>query len=167
MSIDIRRMGAEHIDAFHATFDTVARERLYLAFLEAPPIEQTRDFVRKTMARGCPQLVALDGDCVVGWCDVLAMDRPAMRHSGVLGIGLLPEWRGRGIGRRLMERALEAARDFGLSRIELSVREDNTRAAALYAKLGFAVEGRKRRALFVDGAYHDLIFMALLFDAAP
>jgi hypothetical protein len=66
MSIDIERMDAAHIDSFHAAFDAVARERLYLAFLEAPPLEQTREFVRKTMARGYPQFVALDGDRVVG-----------------------------------------------------------------------------------------------------
>jgi ribosomal protein S18 acetylase RimI-like enzyme len=85
---------------------------------------------------------------------VLPLDRPAMQHSGVLGMGLLPEYRGRGLGRRLMERALEASRVFGLSRIELSVREDNARAAALYAKLGFAVEGRKRRRRLPRSHFH-------------
>ena len=36
-----------------------------------------------------------------------------MRHCGVLGMGLLPAWRGRGLGERLMRQALEAARAFG------------------------------------------------------
>jgi ribosomal protein S18 acetylase RimI-like enzyme len=165
MSIDIAPIREEHIEGFHAALDAVSRERDYLAFLEAPPIEEVRAFLGRNIARGYPQLVALDEGRVVGWCDVLPVDRPVMRHCGVLGMGLLPAYRGRGIGEQLMRRALSAARKFGLSRIELSVRADNTRAARLYAKLGFVVEGRKRRALLIDGVHHDLVVMALLFDA--
>ncbi|HJZ45085.1 MAG TPA: GNAT family N-acetyltransferase [Hyphomicrobiaceae bacterium] len=167
MSIDIVPIGEEHIEGFHAALDVVARERAYLAFLEAPPIEKTREFVSRNIAKGYPQVVALDGDRVVGWCDVLPMDRPVWRHCGVLGVGLLPEYRGRGVGRRLMQSGLQAARDFGLSRVELSVRADNARAIALYARLGFVAEGRRRRAVLVDGAYYDVLTMALLFDAEP
>ena len=167
MSIDILPIAEAHIEGFHAALDVVARERAYLAFLEAPPIEETRKFVARNIAKGYPQLVALDGDRVVGWCDVLPIERPVSRHCGVLGLGLLPAYRGRGLGERLMRAALQAARACGLSRIELSVRADNTRAIALYTRLGFETEGRKRRAFLVDGTYHDLIVMALLFDAAP
>lgn len=88
-----------------------------------------------------------------------------MRHSGVVGIGLLPDHRGRGLGEKLMLQALAAARAFGFGRVELSVRHDNARALALYRKVGFKIEGQKRHALQVDGVFHDLIIMGLLFDA--
>ena len=87
-----------------------------------------------------------------------------MRHCGVLGMGLLPEYRGRGLGRPLMTRSLDAARAFGLARVELTVRVDNQRALELYRKLGFEVEGRNRRAMLVDGRFEDILTMALLFD---
>jgi ribosomal protein S18 acetylase RimI-like enzyme len=164
MTIDIVQIREEHIEGFHAALDVVARERRYLAFLEAPPIESTRQFVARNIARNYPQLVVLDGDQVAGWCDVTPPERPSMRHAGVLGLALLPAWRGRGLGERLMRAAIEAARAFGLARVELSVRVDNARAIALYRKLGFASEGVRRRALLVDEAYHDLVMMALLFD---
>jgi ribosomal protein S18 acetylase RimI-like enzyme len=57
---------------------------------------------------------------------------PIHRHVGVLGMGLLPAYRGQGIGRRLLHRTLGAARTGGLSRVELTVREDNVGAIALY-----------------------------------
>jgi RimJ/RimL family protein N-acetyltransferase len=66
-----------------------------------------------------------------------------------------------------MERTLEAARTFPLARVELAVRADNARAITLYGKLGFEVEGRRQRAMLVDGVYYDDIIMALLFDVAP
>jgi RimJ/RimL family protein N-acetyltransferase len=166
-SIDIVPMGEEHIDSFHAALDVVSRERMHLSFLEAPPIDQTRNFVLKTIAKGLPQLVALDGGRVIGWCDINPLDRPTMRHGGVLGMGLLPEWRGRGLGTRLIGQTLEAARASGFSRVSLTVRHDNARAIRLYHKTGFEIEGHLRRAMLVDGTFHDLILMALLFDAKP
>jgi RimJ/RimL family protein N-acetyltransferase len=165
--VEIEQIREEHIDGFHAALDVVCRERAYLAFLEAPPIESTREFVRANIARGSPHLVALDEARVVGWCDVMPNSRPTKRHGGVLGMGLLPQWRGRGLGAQILRQALAASRAFELSRVELSVRDDNARAQALYRKLGFEVEGRNRKAFLVDGVYIDLIIMALLFDAAP
>ncbi|WP_315757465.1 MULTISPECIES: GNAT family N-acetyltransferase [unclassified Bradyrhizobium] len=44
-------------------------------------------------------------------------------HCGTLGIGLLPAHRGRGIGRALIRRTMDAALAVGLTRIELTVRE--------------------------------------------
>jgi RimJ/RimL family protein N-acetyltransferase len=166
MSITIAAMGEEHIDGFHAALDVVARERVYLMLLQAPPLDVARDFLSRSIAKGLPLFVALEGASVVGWCDVTVRDdRATARHCGSLGMGVLPGWRGRGVGRRLLERTIDAARAYGLARVELSVRADNQPALALYGKVGFAVEGCRRRALLVDGVYHDLILMALLLCA--
>jgi ribosomal protein S18 acetylase RimI-like enzyme len=154
----------EHIDSFHAAR---ARERRYLIMLAAPPIELAPQFVRQNLAKGHRHFVAVEGERVVGWRDVTPRDRPAIRHCGLFGMALLLEWCERGAGRRLIERTLEAARAFPLARVELAVRADNPRAIALYRKVGSGVEGRRRRALCVDGVYYDGITMALLFGVAP
>ena len=39
MTIEIVPIREDLIDSFHAALDVVCRERVYLAFLEAPPIE--------------------------------------------------------------------------------------------------------------------------------
>ncbi len=167
MSVTITEVREEHIEGCHAALDVVAREHKYLVWLEAPPLEATREFITGSIANRHPHFVALDGERVVGWCDITPRERPATRHGGVLGMGLLPEWRGRGLGRRLMERTLEAARAFPLTRVELLVRADNEPAIALYHKVGFELEGRRRRVLRIDGLYYDDITMALLLDPAP
>jgi ribosomal protein S18 acetylase RimI-like enzyme len=153
----------EHIESFHRTLNIVARERRYLAFLEAPPLESVRAFILSNIEQGYPQLVALSGGEVIGWCDVTPKPRPVYAHSAVLGIGLLPGFRRQGIGERLIRQAIAAAQALGLHRIELMVREGNAGAIELYKKVGFKVEGFQRDAVEVDGVYENLILMALLF----
>lgn len=63
-----------------------------------------------------------------------------------------------------MEATLAAAKEKGLTRVELTVRETNTNAIALYKKVGFEIEGILRNAIYVDGVYINHVAMAILFD---
>jgi RimJ/RimL family protein N-acetyltransferase len=157
-------IAVKHIEGFHAAHDSVARERRYLAFLEAPPIELLREFILRNIHCGHPQFVALADGKVIGWCDVLPKQRAVFQHSGVLGMGIIDGYRGNGVGSALIATTLQAARSFGLQRIELDVRADNERAIKLYEKVGFVVEGRLRRYMYVDGAYYDGLQMGLLYE---
>ncbi len=161
MLVDIVPIEENHIDGFHRTLDIVARERRYLSFLEGPPIETTRAFVRDNIKRGYPQLVAISAGEVVGWCDVTAKPGPIYAHGGILGMGLLPQFRRQGIGTELIRRALGAAKTFGFRRVELTVRGRNINALELYKKVGFEIEGVQRDAVQVDDVYENLILMAI------
>jgi RimJ/RimL family protein N-acetyltransferase len=132
---------------------------------EAPPPQDVQAFVVHNIQARVPQFVALEEGRVVGWCDVLPKPQPALRHTGVLGMGVVSAWRGRGIGSRLLTAALQAARQREMTRIELTVRVDNERARRLYERFGFKVEGRCRRYMLVDGGYQDGYLMALLHGA--
>ncbi|SCB57546.1 Acetyltransferase (GNAT) family protein [Rhizobium aethiopicum] len=164
LGISIEPIAAAHIDSFHRALDVVAREKKYLSLLEATPLPQTREFVMGMIAKGNPQFVALIEEEVVGWCDISRHFFPANAHRGRLGMGILPAYRGQGLGRKLIETTLLAAQGAGFMRIELDVYKDNTRAIALYEKLGFTREGIIRRAARIDGRFIDAIGMALLFD---
>ncbi len=83
------------------------------------------------------------------------------RHAGRMGMGVLPDYRGAGLGRRLLTETLEAARAIGIERVELEVFASNEAAIALYGRLGFVVEGIKKRARKLDGKYDDDLIMAL------
>jgi ribosomal protein S18 acetylase RimI-like enzyme len=155
----------DHVSGFRAAVDSVARERRYLALLEAPPLEDATEFVRQNLDRGNPQLIAEAGGAVIGWCDIIRNGRPIHAHMGVLGTGVVAEWRGRGVGTALMRAALDQARASGFSRVELTVRESNQVAIALYIRLGFVIEGVHRNAVLVDGVYENMLSMALLFEA--
>jgi GNAT superfamily N-acetyltransferase len=51
-------------------------------------------------------------------------------------------WRGRGIGARALEMAAEACRELGVAAVRLEVDTWNTRAMALYRRLGFDLQER-------------------------
>ena len=152
-----------HYSSLHRAIDIVAREEKYLAFIQAPPLEQSFSFYRALKACGAPHFVALDGEGeVVGWVDVSPQMGEARAHIGTLGIALLPAARRQGLGERLMRAAIDAAWAKGLTRIELSVRADNTRAMALYERCGFEYEGTLRRGFCIAGQNCDVRLMGLL-----
>jgi len=153
MPYEIRPTAEAHIPGFRATLDAVAREQKFLSFLEAPPLEQMRLFVLNNIKEGWPQFVVVAEEEIGGWCDVLPNSRRTVSaHCATLGMGLLPKYRGQGIGRRLMQRTLDAALAFGFTRIELTVRETNANAIALYRSFGFETEGRHRKQFASEGA---------------
>lgn len=151
----------EHIEGFHACLDSVSRERRYLAFLEAPPLESAREFVLSNIEGDIPQFVALNGEEVIGWCDISPMKLEGFTHCGSLGMGIHQDFRGMGIGTKLIERTIGKAKEKGLERIELEVFASNIPAIKLYEKIGFVVEGVKKKARKLDDAYDDLVEMAL------
>lgn len=162
MAIVLTPLGPEHVPAYHRALDVVARERRYLAFLEAPPLEQVRTFVLGGVAKGDPRLLAVTGDAVAGWCDITRSAFPSEAHRGRLGMAVVPGFRGQGLGRRLLTATVHAAWAARFTRVELTVYADNAPAIALYETVGFVREGIVRDAVCVDGQYRDAIAMAML-----
>ncbi len=164
-NIEIVPIAEEHIEGFHAAVDIVAKEKKYLPVFEAPPIESTVEFVKNNIKKGYSQFVALSEGKVVGWCDIFPKSQRLMVcHVGSVGMGILPEWRGKGIGKELIKAVLESAKEKKLVRIELTVRENNVSAVSLYKKVGFEVEGVNRKARKIDDLYENVYMMALLFE---
>jgi ribosomal protein S18 acetylase RimI-like enzyme len=164
MSVAILPIAEAHAEGFHACLDAVAREKKYLAQVEAPPLERAQGFVRESVATDAAQFVAVDGPLVVGWCDIIPGWAHAIQHCGTVGMGLLPAYRGRGIGRQLLSACLAKARSKGITRVELEVRADNERAIKLYERMGFKREALKRHGMRFDGVYYDSVQMSLVFD---
>ena len=65
-------------------------------------------------------------------------------------------WRGRGVGRALLETLIAHARAQGYRRLRLGTLADMTQAQALYHSLGFAPIERYRADEMVDTAFYEL-----------
>ena len=158
--IVIRPIEDADLAGYHECLGVVARERIYIGLVDAPELDASRNWMNRVRVRGYPFMVALAGEKVVGWCDIAPDERIGYLHVGRLGMGLLPDWRRRGIGARLLAAALAEADRMGLERIELEVFLGNGPAQRLYRGVGFVVEGVKRKARKIDGHYDDHILMA-------
>ena len=107
------------------------------------------------------QVLALDGDRVVGHLYVQREEHPATRHVATLGIAVAASHRGGGIGSRPDARVppLGSRRRRGEGRCCRSTRTTR-RAIALYRKFGFVEEGRLARQSRKSYGDEDEILMA-------
>lgn len=93
-------------------------------------------------------------------CEHLGVEFPGMEDEAVAGeyyvdsLAVLPEYRGQGIGRQLLQQAIACGKDKGL-KVTLAVEYDNDRAQRLYRSLGFEDDGN----LFIFG--HDYQKLAI------
>jgi len=85
-----------------------------------------------------------------------------INRTARFGLWIAPDAQRRGAGTAATAQTVDVA--FGrlnLRKVALDVLATNDRAIAMYRGLGFSEEGRFADEIFVDGAYHDLIRMAL------
>ncbi|MHC1761715.1 MAG: N-acetyltransferase family protein [Negativicutes bacterium] len=151
----------KYIQSYWETFDTIAKENIYLAATKAFPLESTIEFVNSSIEKKLPHLLVIDTefDCCVGWCDAM----PKSETVGYLGTGLLSKYREQGIGKRLIREVIDLSKEYGYRYIELDVRSSNKRAIHVYMQLGFVITN-----IVADGFAHmgnavmeDVVHMSL------
>jgi RimJ/RimL family protein N-acetyltransferase len=105
-----------------------------------------------------------DGDKLVGACSLNRVVRQARHCMFWIGIGD-PASRGKGLGSEALKLLLQwCFLEMNLNRVGLEVMIYNTRAIAVYERLGFQHEGRQRQAVIRDGVYYDVLLMSILRD---
>ncbi|MGH8980739.1 MAG: GNAT family N-acetyltransferase [Acidimicrobiales bacterium] len=132
---------------------------------EPGPLTRSRFDARLARAddeseRNATFVVDVDG-AAVGRASLSNFD--SFVHHAEVGISLLPEARGHGVGTEAIRQLVE----FGfvrrnLRRIHLQAIASNTAALRAYEKAGFVVEGRLREHAWVRGAYEDIVLMGIL-----
>jgi len=91
--------------------------------------------------------IALAGRKIVASAEVRR--QPARKnHVGVIGVAVAKQWRGRGIGKKLMQLLIDEATLLGLRLLILESFEENIGAIGLYEKMGFRIAG------VVPGMFH-------------
>jgi len=104
-------------------------------------------------------LAEVEGGAPVGYAVLGPVDLPietTVRDMELKRIYLLHRFEGLGVGRRLMDTALEAAAKTSASRLLLGVYGENRRALAFYARHGFTEAGHKTVAIG-STVYDDLV----------
>jgi ribosomal protein S18 acetylase RimI-like enzyme len=126
-----------------------------------PPPDPDRPFLDRFGADNV--CVAVDGEELVGYLILgpWVTLESAAHVAEVRGLAVAPECQGDGIGARLLEAAIDRSRRESVRRLVLRVLSTNAGARRLYERHGFEVEGTRREAFLLEGAYVDDLLMAL------
>ena len=142
----------------HATSDTRAWQPISLD-TDASPF-RVREPVDKVSAF---TVALLDDDRVAGDAVMWEIDRH--NRSAHLGIALLPEMRGLGLGADVVAvLSRHAFHTLGLHRLQIETNVDNAAMLAVARGAGFAVEGTLRSASWANGRFVDEVILGLLAD---
>ncbi|HHS98126.1 MAG TPA: GNAT family N-acetyltransferase [Chloroflexi bacterium] len=162
MEIHIHRATPDDAGAISAIWEVICAERVHSAVNRPFTPEQVRQYLTSLSDRE-GVFVAEAGDEIVGFqsLDRWAQYTDSFDHVATVGTFVLPDWRGKGIGRRLAQHTFAFARAHGYEKLVVYVRASNARAQAFYQSLGFVPKGVLSRQVKIDGQYDDEVFMEL------
>jgi len=101
----------------------------------------------------------------IGWLHFTKLPSERLLHHRFteLAIAILPEYQGKGYGSEAIKWALGYAFIYaGLHKVEICSFSSNEGAGRLYQKLGFVLEGRRRKVFWSRGAWTDLLHMGMI-----
>lgn len=110
-----------------------------------------------------PVVVAEDDGNIVGWGSLNQFNpREAYRHVVDFSIYVDRAYRGRGVGKVVLTRLIELAREHGFHKMVLSAFPTNSGGMALYERMGFRTVGVYKEQGMLDGRWVDTIIMEKL-----
>ena len=168
LRVNVRPASVEDAAGIAAVLEAVTAERVYSAVDRAWTVDEQRSYLASLSARDAFHVAVTDSGRVVGYqsLDRYSSILQSMAHVGTLGTFLLPEWRGRGIGRALFAATRRFAESAGYRKLVIQVRGSNDAAQSFYQRLGFSECGRLHAQVVVDGTVDDEVVMELFLDTA-
>jgi RimJ/RimL family protein N-acetyltransferase len=166
--IELRPIEKEHVAQFAAWYSQYELLRLLAPGTVAPvnmvAEEAWFDSLNREKNHFTFAIIVRESGKLIGNCTL--MNHHGKNRSATLGIAIGdPATRGHGYGTEALQLILEFGfLEMNLNRVELQVLELNSRAKALYDRLGFKLEGTLRQTVFREGRYWDTYVMSLLRD---
>jgi phosphinothricin acetyltransferase len=130
---------------------------------EPRSLEQRLAWFDDHVAHNYPIFVAEASGRIVGWSSLNRYhDRMGYRFTTENSIYVAADWRGRGIGKRLMPPLIEAARGRSLHAILAAIDGTNHASIRLHRAFGFETVGCFKQVGFKFGRWLDVVYMQLL-----
>jgi L-amino acid N-acyltransferase YncA/DNA-binding transcriptional ArsR family regulator len=147
----VRRIYAEGIATKNATFETTVPSATALKHKWLPD----------------HRWVAIVEGQVAGWAAVFPVsDRTCYSGVGETSVYVGEGLRGRGVGKTLLHKQVNAADDAGLWTLQTSVFPENRASIALHHSAGFRTLGLRDRIAQLDGVWRDTVFLERRSDVA-
>ncbi len=124
--------------------------------------EEAEGIVSMTCTENALIWLAIEKEEVVGCLNIRPYPLQREKHKASIGLSVKKSCRGQGIGKKLMQKAIEFFEASPLHRLELTVVKDNVQAVTLYKKLGFREEGIMKDGIKQNQTYYDILVMAMV-----
>jgi ribosomal protein S18 acetylase RimI-like enzyme len=159
----VRRATPADAGGIAGVLTRVVAERDYSAIDRAWSPDEQRRYLESLSDREAFHVATDTAGEIVGYqsVDRYSSVLLSMSHVAQLGTFLLPDWRGRGLGRALFAATREFAVAAGYRKLVIQVRASNAQAQGFYRRIGFLECGRLRDQVIIDGKTDDEIVMEL------
>lgn len=160
--MQIRLIELSDAERFVNFYDKLIRETDYLL----PTIEEASKTVeqQKVSIKKCGDykqvFVAIENDRIVGFMGISRSPMSKAKHIANFAIGVLSDYRKRGIASALLSFAENWLKEKGVKRIEMTVIAENKPAISCYEKNGYKREGVREKSIHMNEKFYDELFMA-------
>ncbi|AXB33672.1 GNAT family N-acetyltransferase [Vibrio campbellii] len=155
--MQIRPITVNDIDHFISLWNRVYEEGEYLRS-PAPDKAMLSEVITRVEKESIPQFMAFDEKRLVGSIEIFPAEMCGYEggefaKTGFLGIHIDQQYRNQGLGKKLLETAIQSGWQYGYDTIALHVYKSNQRAITLYEKFGFEHCGELGEVLLPNGKY--------------
>ena len=163
MKMEYRKLSVDEAEQFWSLMNQLDYETKYMLY---EPGERTKNLprieslIRDSVERQDFLLVAETDNKLIGYISAQKGRLNRIAHSAYIVVGILTDYRGKGIGTEFFKRLNAWAEENKVVRLELTVICENEAAKHLYTNSGFEIEGIKRKSVCVDVQYLDEFYMA-------
>jgi len=164
--VEIARMTAGDRPALVAFVATLAPHDLLFVPRDLGHPKVVDAWMRSLDAGELMSLVARSSGEMVGCTAIFVDELSWSKHVGELRVLVSPAWRGRGLGRALIQECFAQALELGLMKLVAQMTVDQRAAIAVFEELGFRAEALlSKHVADRDGKLHDLVLLAHDVDA--
>jgi phosphinothricin acetyltransferase len=150
----------EDLPAIVATYNATIPSRMVTADLEEVSVDSKREWFMQHHRYTRPLWVVYSGDDYAGWMSFTSFyGRPAYSGTAEVSIYLEEKFRGRGLGRQCLEKAVHEAPGLHIHTLLGFIFGHNVASVELFKKCGFEKWGDLPRVANMDGTLRDLLIL--------
>ena len=155
--------GAEVFKVFNQTHEETDFLLSYSDENSYDPEQEAKFLSEKTNSDNEIEIVAVVDGKIAGTAGIEAVSKKyKLQHRAELGISILKEFWGLGLGKALVNACIQCAKNAGYEQLELNVVAENERALALYKSFGFVEFGRNPKGFRSrTNGFQELVYMLL------
>lgn len=164
--MNIRDAISDDLPAIVGIYNSTIPSRIVSADTEPVSVEDRVSWFNAHDPSRRPLWVVEDAGEIAGWLSLgdFYDGRPAYHATAEVGIYIAEQRRGEGLGRRLVEEAIDRAPELGIKTLTAGIFAHNEPSVALFEGFGFQTWARFPRVAELDGTERDLLVLGLRLD---